>query len=271
MKNVEDTFRDQSRWDLYGRGSLEAIEDAPERFVVDPTKLTPRQSDFLTAMHDVRGRRILEYGSGRGRFSVILAKMGAIVTGVDIGPDLVELSKRTAEVNGVECDFVVGSVDRLPFDDGVFDFVVGNAVLHHLPRAAVGDAVREAHRVLTPDGVALFCEPIENSRVFNTVQNLFPAGRRGSSQYRPSLLQRGEWKAYLEKVDDRAMSDEELIAASGPFGEVEIAYHGMLVRLARLWRDARFREVLERIDVLLTDPRSPVRSLSQSVLVTYRK
>lgn len=263
--------RDQGRWDSYGRQGLDVIADAPERFVADATTLTPQQAAFVETMRDVRGKRVLEYGSGKGRFAVILSKLGAIVTGIDVGPDLIELSRRTAAVNEVDCEFVVGSVERLPFDDGVFDFVVGNAILHHLSREAVRSAVSEAYRVLTPEGVALFCEPIENSRAFNALQNLVPAGRPDSPQYRPSLLQRSQWRAYLERADDRTMSDAELIAARGPFRQVDFAYQGMLVRLSRLWPDPRFRALLERVDVYLTDRRSPVRGLSRSVVVTYRK
>lgn len=271
MNEAGRAFRDQSRWDSYGKQGLDAIEDAPERFLVDVTKLTPRQSDLVAAMRDVRGKRILEYGSGRGRFTVALAKMGALVTGIDLGPDLVELSRRTAAVNDVVCEFVAGSVEKLPFEDGVFDFVVGSAVLHHLSQEAVGSALGEAYRVLTPEGVALFCEPVENSRIFDAVQNLFPAGRPGTTQYRPSMLQRSRWRAYLETVDDRALSDAELTAARGLFREVDFEYRGLLVRLVRLWPDRKLRELLERADVYLTDRRSPVRRLSQSAIVTYRK
>ncbi len=58
--------------------------------------------------------------------------------------------------NGTAVDCVAADAERLPFADGSFDRIWGNAVLHHLDLAR---AVREVRRVLAPGGVAVFCEP----------------------------------------------------------------------------------------------------------------
>ena len=201
VKKVEDTYRDQSRWnDAYGRSNLAVIDDAPERFIIDPAKLPRQQLDLVAALPNIEKKEILEFGSGRGEFSVALAKLGGVVTGIDIGEDLTKLATRVAAVNGVECRFIVGCIDKLPFGDGSFDYVVGKAILHHLPRMGVVDAVREACRVLRPGGMALFVEPIENSKLFDLLQNLFPVGQSGTPQYRPSMLQRARWGLTWKKL-----------------------------------------------------------------------
>src|SRR5262249_60258603 len=61
-----------------------------------------------------------------------------------------------AGANGVAVAFGQADGGRLPFADGCFDAVWGNAVLHHLDLLKAG---RELRRVLAPGGVAVFCEP----------------------------------------------------------------------------------------------------------------
>ncbi|MBN1316238.1 MAG: class I SAM-dependent methyltransferase [Anaerolineales bacterium] len=268
---MEKTYKNQDRWNNSGRAHLEKIQSTPDKFFIDPDKLSRQKLDLIKAMSAIEGKKILEFGSGRGEFSVALAKLGGSVTGIDIGENLVELANKVAIINNVECKFFVCSVDKLHFEDNSFDFVVGSAILHHLSKKAVKDALNEAYRVLKPEGMALFIEPVENSRVFDFVQNLVPAGKPGTSRYRPSILQRKKWTAFLENVDDRALSNVELINAKGKFEKVEFRYYGLLIRLIRIFPNPKFIEILSSIDSLLTHEYSPFKKLAQNVLVLYRK
>jgi SAM-dependent methyltransferase len=102
------------------------------------------------------GMTVLDYGCGHGMAAVVLARRGGRVTGFDLSPAYLAEARERARANGVAADFVQADAERLPFADGRFDRVWGNAVLHHLdlPRAA-----HELHRILRPGGVAVFCEP----------------------------------------------------------------------------------------------------------------
>jgi SAM-dependent methyltransferase len=102
------------------------------------------------------GRRVLDYGCGHGMASVVLARRGAAVTAFDLSPGYLAEARRRARANDVGVAFVQADGDRLPFADGSFDRVWGNAVLHHLDLRA---AARELRRVLAPGGLAVFCEP----------------------------------------------------------------------------------------------------------------
>jgi ubiquinone/menaquinone biosynthesis C-methylase UbiE len=271
-KTIENTWRSQSRWnDAHGKKKLELIKKNPETFVVDPTSLPRRKLDLIEAMPDARNKRILEFGSGRGEISVVLAKLGGIVTGIDIGEDLTKLAREVAAVNDVRCEFTVGSIDKLEFEDSTFDLVVGNAILHHLPKKGIVDSLSEAYRVLKPGCVALFNEPIENNRVFDFLQNLIPVGKPGTPDYRPSILQRAKWAEFIERADDRSLSNRELADAKGSFREVEFRYYGWLIRLGRLFPNAGFKRLLQKLDLLFTHKYSPVKKLSQRVVVIYRK
>src|SRR5690349_1131978 len=78
---------------------------------------------------DVNGRRILDAGCGSGPLSEALRAKGAVVTGFDGSPAMLELARRRL---GADADLHVADLGRpLPFADGAFDDVVMSLVLHY--------------------------------------------------------------------------------------------------------------------------------------------
>jgi SAM-dependent methyltransferase len=95
--------------------------------------------------------RTLEVGCGEGRVTRDLRVRGFDVTGLDVGPTLVEAA-RAEDPDG---EYVVGAAESLPFADASFDLVVAyNSLMDvdEMPRA-----VAEIGRVLTDDGVLCAC------------------------------------------------------------------------------------------------------------------
>jgi SAM-dependent methyltransferase len=73
--------------------------------------------------------------------------------------------------------------ERLPFADGCFDRVWGNAVLHHLTMIPAG---RELYRILRPGGVAVFCEPWGENPILHWVRQHLPySGKQRTSAEKP--------------------------------------------------------------------------------------
>jgi SAM-dependent methyltransferase len=75
---------------------------------------------------DVRGRTICDVGCGSGRFVVEFAKRGAAhVTGVDIAPEMLRLSRQLANQEKVadQCDFDLGDVLNWKTDK-VYDIAI---------------------------------------------------------------------------------------------------------------------------------------------------
>lgn len=281
MKEIKTEFKPQKRWDDKGKLNLQKIKKNPELFIYNKNNIVEfskaKQGLIKTLLkgkpstNELNNLNILELGSGCGEFSIILAKMGANVTGIDIGANLVDLSVQTALLNNVTCKFVVGSIDRLTFDDCSFDYVIGNSILHHLPVTGVKDSIAEAYRVLKYGGQAFFTEPIENSKFFDFIQSIIPVGKKGTSYYRPSILNRKEWRQYLKEADNRDLSNNELIAAKGAFDSISFTYYGFLIRLGSLYHDKRFINLLSSLDILFTHKFSPFKRLSQKALIIYRK
>ncbi len=100
----------------------------------------------------VAGARLLEVGCGMGTDLLQFARGGAHVTGVDLVPRSLEITRHRFQIYGERGDFLVADAERLPFADDSFDVVYSNGVLHHTP--GTDCAVGEIHRVLRRGGTA---------------------------------------------------------------------------------------------------------------------
>jgi SAM-dependent methyltransferase len=99
---------------------------------------------------------VLELGCGTGFFLLNLKLAGVVEHGhvTDLSPGMVDVAQRNASRLGFEVDGRVADAERIPYDDGTFDLVVGHAVLHHIPD--VEQSLREVLRVLKPGGRFVF-------------------------------------------------------------------------------------------------------------------
>jgi ubiquinone/menaquinone biosynthesis C-methylase UbiE len=97
---------------------------------------------------DVNGRRVLDAGCGSGPLSAALLAKGALVTGFDSSPAMLELARQRL---GRNADLHVAELGQpLPFADGAFDDVVVSLVLHYLQDWTA--PLAELRRVLKPGG-----------------------------------------------------------------------------------------------------------------------
>lgn len=100
-----------------------------------------------------RNLRVLDVGCGAGFFSVLLAKEGYQITGVDLTPDMVENARTLAEEEKTDCEFFVMDAENLRFADESFDVVISRNLTWTLPD--VKSAYREWVRVLKKGGILL--------------------------------------------------------------------------------------------------------------------
>jgi SAM-dependent methyltransferase len=137
---------------IYGRehkvGTREFF-DAVERHRY--TEYAPWMPEVM-GFNEFAGARLLEVGCGMGTDLLQFARGGAKVTGVDLTPRSIEVSRQHLTVYGERGDFAITDGENLPFADESFDVVYSNGVLHHTPDTT--GAVREVHRVLRTGGQA---------------------------------------------------------------------------------------------------------------------
>jgi 2-polyprenyl-3-methyl-5-hydroxy-6-metoxy-1,4-benzoquinol methylase len=79
----------------------------------------------------LRGKRVLEAGSGAGRFTEVLLKAGAILSSFDFST-AVEANKRN---NGASDQLTLAQADirAIPFEPASFDYVICLGVIQHTP------------------------------------------------------------------------------------------------------------------------------------------
>jgi ubiquinone/menaquinone biosynthesis C-methylase UbiE len=100
--------------------------------------------------------RVLEIGIGLGLNLPFYSRHVQQVIGLEPSPTLLAMARRASERTSGRVDFVDGSAEQIPLENGSIDTVVMTWVLCSIPDAAC--ALCEIHRVLKPGGRLVFVE-----------------------------------------------------------------------------------------------------------------
>ena len=100
-----------------------------------------------------RKLKILDVGCGTGFFTILLAKQGHEVIGIDLTPEMIERSINLAKEEQANCHFRVMDAENLEFEDETFDLIISRNLTWTLPD--VEQAYGEWKRVLKKDGILL--------------------------------------------------------------------------------------------------------------------
>jgi SAM-dependent methyltransferase len=82
--------------------------------------------EFVARLKPAPGLRVLDVACGTGNLSIPAARAGAVVSGVDIAPNLLAQARvrARAEVPDAVVEFREGDAEALPYPDGAFDLVM---------------------------------------------------------------------------------------------------------------------------------------------------
>ncbi|HHS50205.1 MAG TPA: class I SAM-dependent methyltransferase [candidate division Zixibacteria bacterium] len=214
----------------------EHFDAEADRFIADESEralyvdfdepLPPRHRAFWIAVGRVEGKRVLDVGCGYGYASARLALCGAEVTAIDVSPKMCELTRRSAELNGVDVDVLCASASDTGLQDESFDLVVGQVSLHHLTLETAGP---ELARVLRPGGRAIFLEPLQVGKFFLKLRSLVPVPCK-------------------ESPGGGALRREEIAALGEIFGDVKMRPFGIVERLRRVKALSALSPLLYAVD-----------------------
>jgi len=124
-------------------------DDIADAFSASRTDLWPEMERFRSFVKP--GDRVLDIGCGNGRAYQLFEGQAIEYEGVDVSGRLIAHARE--RVHDLLATFRVGSITKLPYDDGDFDTAICVAVLHHIPsREYRLAALREAARVLKTGG-----------------------------------------------------------------------------------------------------------------------
>lgn len=129
---------------------------------------------------ECRGKVLLDYGCGGGRFSFRFEKLGAQVIGVDISLPMIQYACKTARPLGSLSQFLHmkdGTLTFLAAD--TVDIAVANLVFMMCSsKEQMAESMREIHRVLRRTGkfITVITHPCFIDRGAHDYRNVFPDG-----------------------------------------------------------------------------------------------
>jgi ubiquinone/menaquinone biosynthesis C-methylase UbiE len=133
---------------------------AADRYRVSRYHQDAPDLDAMLGAASLRGdERVLDIGTGTGHTALAFAPSVAQVVALDLTPAMLEQARGLAEERGIDnVRFEQGEAERLPYPDGSFDVVTCRVCAHHF--RDVRAALREAARVLRPEGQLLFVDSV---------------------------------------------------------------------------------------------------------------
>ncbi|WP_081954397.1 class I SAM-dependent methyltransferase [Neobacillus niacini] len=151
---------------------------------------------------------ILDVGCGTGQTAAYLASQyGAIVTGIDINPIMVEKAKTRMARYQLPVEIIQGSIENCPLKDETFDFIISESVLSFVnkPRTLI-----EIFRLLKKGG-----RFIANELTIN--QRIDLSNKKEITQFYglDSLLMERDWINLLQRTGFRGIKirkQEQLIS-----------------------------------------------------------
>jgi SAM-dependent methyltransferase len=116
---------------------------------------TTRMWEKITAASDdqIRGKTIVDYGCGPGRFLDVVRRKGGIAVGIDLS-NAVDAARRNF-ADDPDVLIVQGDLFNPPFRPGAFDGGFSIGVLHHTPNPQQG--LQALSKLIRPDGWVSCC------------------------------------------------------------------------------------------------------------------
>ena len=122
---------------------------------------------LIKEIGNIKGKKILEAGSGTGRISMRLGMEGADVSLLDFSELAIEQSKVRFGKHGVEAEFIVGDIMNMEnIQTGKYDVVWNAGVLEHFDYNQQMKSLKEMKRILKPGGLLITLNPNARSMMY---------------------------------------------------------------------------------------------------------
>jgi 2-polyprenyl-3-methyl-5-hydroxy-6-metoxy-1,4-benzoquinol methylase len=218
MKPREQRWAEEASFfdEWVGARRLVPISPATEaRYRAPPARPRFSKEFRFHLLGDLSGKRVLDLGCGSGANASLLARLGAMVVGLDVSARAIEVARQRAQANGVadRVDFRVGPIEVAELEECSFDVVWGDGILHHVIDE-LPTVLSRAARWARPDGLLVFAEPVNLCPPLRALRLRLPIRLQGTPNERP-----------LER--------EDLARIAPYFTKLEIRPFSLLARLDR--------------------------------------
>ena len=168
---------------------------------------------------------ILEIGCSNGLDALTYTKFSKTYFGIDISDKAIKIA---SDRNLKNSRFICTDGHILPFNNSKFDFVIVNSLLHHLD---LDVCLPEISRVLKDKGELIFREPLGTNLIFQLYRWLTPQART---------------------IDERPFTFSDISKMKKNFNLVDVNWFGFTSILSSFVKVKLFREILMKIDFLLS-------------------
>lgn len=136
-------------WSEYPQELIEQFGDEGDfsrKYLLNPT--------IFTLLKDVKGKKVLDAGSGQGYLSRLLSKKGAKVTGIEPVENFISYALAREKTEKMEIEYIKADLSIWDGPKNAFDIVVSNMVFMDIPdyQSAISNCIK----ALKPGGIFLF-------------------------------------------------------------------------------------------------------------------
>jgi len=159
---------------------------------------------------------ILDLGTGTAQIPIQLCKSfpDCRIMAADAAVNMLDLARYNVEVNSLTERIELAHIDakKLPFPEGMFDVVMSNSIVHHIPEPI--HVLREAARVIRPGGLLFFRDLLRPDSE-SALQQLVATYTAGANEHQQRM--------FAESLHAALSLDEirELVASLG-FAPTEV-------------------------------------------------
>ena len=138
---------------------------------------------------------VADLGAGEGTLAQLLAQRAQHVIAVDHSGKMVAFGEKLAREHGLlNLEYRLGDIEAPPIDDGSVELAFLSQALHHA--ADPGQALREAHRILSPGGRLVVLDLLQHS--FDKARELYADTHLGFAEVEIANLLEGAGFSHVE-------------------------------------------------------------------------
>ena len=173
------------RWAKDHGRLLEPVEPAVLDRYRRPGVLYPKEYCFRM-LGDLHDETILDVGCGEGENAMILARLGARVTGLDVSSGAIDLAKQRALLNRVSdrAKFICAPLTAASLPESFFDVIWIDNLLHHV-LDELEESVRALLEAAKPGALIICIEPLNLNETLRKIRFLVPVHTEVTPGERP--------------------------------------------------------------------------------------